>query len=75
MPDVVVLVDELNMLPVLDFGGTEEVRARVEVPEILGHAAQSEPAGESPVWGDARVPGSEAPDSGREAWVEAGWSD
>ena len=33
-----------------------------------------EPAGESPVRGDAKVPGSEAPGVGRDAGVEAGWS-
>ena len=31
-----------------------------------------EPAGESPVRGDAKVPGSEAPGVGRNAGVEAG---
>jgi hypothetical protein len=33
-----------------------------------------EPAGESPVRGDAKVPGSEAPGVGRNAGVEAGWT-
>src|SRR6266542_3057088 len=35
--------------------------------------SSGQPAGESPVRGDARVPGSEAPVRGREAGCEAGW--
>ena len=37
--------------------------------------SSGQPAGESPAWGDARVPGSEAPVRRREAGCEAGWSD
>jgi hypothetical protein len=37
--------------------------------------SSGQPAGESPVRGDARVPGSEAPVRRREAGCEAGWSD
>ena len=37
--------------------------------------SSGQPAGGSPVWGDARVPGSEAPVRRREAGCEAGWSD
>jgi hypothetical protein len=37
--------------------------------------SSGQPAGVSPVWGDARVPGSEAPVRRREAGCEAGWSD
>jgi len=38
-------------------------------------SSSGQPAGESPVRGDARVPGSEAPVRRREAGCEAGWSD
>lgn len=37
--------------------------------------SSGQPAGVSPVRGDARVPGSEAPVRRREAGCEAGWSD
>jgi hypothetical protein len=37
--------------------------------------SSGQPAGVSPVWGGARVPGSEAPVRRREAGCEAGWSD
>jgi hypothetical protein len=37
--------------------------------------SSGQPAGVSPVWGDARVPGSDAPVRRREAGCEAGWSD
>jgi hypothetical protein len=37
--------------------------------------SSGQPAGVSPVWGDARVPGSEAPVRRREAGCEAGWID
>lgn len=37
--------------------------------------SSGQPAGGSPVRGDARVPGSEAPVRRREAGFEAGWSD
>ena len=37
--------------------------------------SSGQPAGVSPVRGDARVPGSEAPVRRREAGFEAGWSD
>jgi hypothetical protein len=37
--------------------------------------SSGQPAGGSPVRGDARVPGSEAPVRRREAGCEAGWSD
>lgn len=37
--------------------------------------SSGQPAGVSPVPGDARVPGSEAPVRRREAGCEAGWSD
>ena len=37
--------------------------------------SSGQPAGGSPVQGDARVPGSEAPVRRREAGFEAGWSD
>ncbi len=33
--------------------------------------SSGQPAGASPVWGDVRVPGSEAPVRGREAGCEA----
>ena len=37
--------------------------------------SSGQPAGGSPVWGDAGVPGSEAPVRRREAGCEAGWND
>jgi hypothetical protein len=37
--------------------------------------SSGQPAGVSPVWGDARVPGSDAPVRRREVGCEAGWSD
>jgi hypothetical protein len=37
--------------------------------------SSGQPTGVSPVWGDARVPGSEAPVRRREAGCEAGWID
>ena len=37
--------------------------------------SSGQPAGVSPVWEDARVPGSEAPVRRREAGCEAGWID
>jgi hypothetical protein len=49
--------------------------AREKGGECRNRATSSrQPAGESPVRGDARVPGREAPVRGREAGCEAGWN-
>jgi len=57
--------------------GCVQKLGRIEREEELSgdelSESSREPAGESPVRGDAKVPGSETPGVGRNTGVEAGW--